>query len=299
MNNVLGGYIYPPSYFGGTGPDGLAPWDLFRVGLRAEGGFLGSGYLEGWYALNLNGPGGAWSVAAAYGPRRAWRAGAELGQELDGRWRLAAFAEYLPEQGRLRLGYEPLDGTLRAGAETEGRGYALRAAAALGGDFGSVSLDARAALALEPFELRLRGFAGWASAGAPEGERFSLGSRNFLRGYPSDAWVADAVGVANLELAWTSAHGTPVYETALLRPESWAFVDLGYAPDAGVVPGLGLGGGVEAQIFGFLPVNVGLDVAYGPALGSWQVGLRGRVWPQPFRSNAWRSALSERSGSSW
>ncbi|WP_456410363.1 patatin-like phospholipase family protein [Oceanithermus sp.] len=294
---VLG--FYPPSYFGGTGPDGLTPWSLFRAGLRAEGGFLGFGYLEGWYALNLNGSGGAWSAAAAYGPRRTWRVGAELGQELDGRWWLAAFAEYLPEWGRLRLGYEPLDGTLRTSAAAEGRGYALRAAGALGSDFGSVSFDARTVLALEPFELRLRGFAGWASAGAPEGERFSLGSRNFLRGYPSDAWVADAVGVANLELAWTSAHGTPVYETALLRPEAWAFVDLGYAPDVGVVSGLGLGGGVEAEIFGFLPVDVGLDVGYGPALGSWQLGLRGRVWPQPFSWNAWRSAFSERSGSSW
>ena len=278
--------LAPPSYLSGRHPDATPALSLFKLGARASGGALGRGHVEAWYATNLEGAGGAAGISAAWNPRPDWLLGIALARDVEGRWSVEPSLRYdgLPET-ELGLRLDPIRGRLRLEAAWRRRGaYALSGGYTRGWTptFDAIDLDARARWPLgRVWELRGRAYAAVAGAGAPQDALFSLGARSLLRGYPSDAWIAPAVEVLNLELAWMPPHGLPVLETALVRPSLWSFVDAGAAPARfpGVAVGLGVGAGVEAQLFGFLPVQGGLDLAYGLRGGRWRLGFRGRIWP--------------------
>lgn len=275
----------PTSYLDGLHPDATPPLSLFRLGARATGGPLRRGFLEVGYATNLEGPGGAWSLAGGWDPAVGWLWGASLGRSLQGDWRAGAYAGYAWPAAEARLHLDPLRRRVRLEARGWREGaWAWRAGytQGLAPAYGAADLDLRGRWVLDRgWELRARGFGGLMDANAPSDELFSLGARSLLRGYPSDAWTAPAVAVANLELAWSPVHGAPVLETALVRPSFWGFVDAGMAPArfAGAALGLGAGVGVRAQLFGFLPVQGGVDLAYGLRGGGWALGFRGRIWP--------------------
>ncbi len=278
--------LAPPSYLSGRHPDATPALSLFKLGARASGGALGRGHVEAWYATNLEGAGGAAGVSAAWNPRPDWLLGIALARDVKGRWSVEPSLRYdgLPET-ELGLRLDPIRGRMRLEAAWRRRGaYALSGGYTRGWTptFDAIDLDARTRWPLgRGWELRGRAYAAVAGAGAPQDALFSLGARSLLRGYPSDAWIAPAVGVLNLELAWTPPHGSPVLETALVKPSFWGFVDAGAAPARfpGAAVGLGVGAGVEAQLFGFLPVQGGLDLAYGLRGGRWGLGFRGRIWP--------------------
>ena len=278
--------LAPASYLSGRHPDATPALSLFKLGARAGGGPLRRGHLEAWYATNLEGAGGAVGVSAAWNPLPDWLLGIALARDVGGRWSVEPSLRYDGLPGaEVGLRLDPIRSRLRLEAAWRRRGaYALSGGYTRGWApvFDAVDLDARVRRPLGwGLELRGRAYLAATGAGAPQDALFSLGARSLLRGYPSDAWTAPAVGVLNLELAWTPPHGSPVLETALVKPSFWGFVDAGAAPARfpGAAVGLGVGAGVEAQLFGFLPVQGGFDLAYGLRGGGWGLGFRGRLWP--------------------
>ncbi len=185
---VLG--LFPASYFEGLHPDPTPPQSLFKLGMRATGGPLRRGFVEAWYATNLEGPGGAWSLAAAWNPAGELLLGVRAERDLAGAWRFAPFADYRWEEAAVRLELRWPQARARVEARFEREGaFALRAGftQGLASAFTAADIDLRGRLPLQRgWELRGRVFAAWAGAGAPADARYSLGGRALLRGYATD-----------------------------------------------------------------------------------------------------------------
>jgi NTE family protein len=267
-----------------------------RFGVDLRDGPLGRASVGVGYAFSLTGGSDAVTM------RASWRATYALEPFVD-----AQFDGANGGIGRLglRVHVDPgwsFEGALRVPGpvvETAAgwRGTGLwadgGAVLGLGPEWGRGHAEVRAAIA--PFSpspepiltLRARLLGGAATSETPPGERFSVGPATGLRTLPPDAYAATRLVTGSLELALRLHASQPVFETALVTPSLWVFVDgavFESTTGSGSAWGTGVGVGVEGALFGFVPFDVGIDVGYGLPTRSWRAAVRaGPSFPAPWR----------------
>lgn len=265
-----------------------APSDVagrLRVGLDLRDGVLGRGSLGASYGRSISGGSDALELRAGYRlsyPLTLYGRGELVFNEgwdtrFGVRW-LAA--PDLTLDAAYRWPLEALDASLR----WRPRGVWVEAigSAALSGAWSRYALDLRTALTVDDLrwsalELRGRVFVGTTGgADVPEAQRFSVGPATGLRGVRPDAWSADAVLVANIDLAYRLRERQALIEVALIEPWVWTFVDAARFAHAGETVSawsLGAGAGLEGSLFGFVPFALGIEVGHSPSVQSWYLGL--------------------------
>ncbi len=267
-----------------------------RFGVDLRDGPLGRASAGVGYALSLDGESDAVTI------RASWRATYALEPFAD-----AQFDGAGGSLGRvgLRVRADPgwsFEGALRVpgpvietAAGWRGTGLWADAGAVLGlaPEWGRGHAEIRAAIA--PFSpspepvltLRARLLGGAATSETPAEERFSVGPATGLRALPPDAYLATRLVTGSLELALRLHASQPLFETALVTPSVWVFVDgalFESADGPASAWGTGAGVGVEGALFGFVPFDVGIDLGYGLPLRSWRVAVRASPsFPAPWR----------------
>lgn len=279
--------VGPGDYLDGITPSAVPPRSVARLGVDVGGGFLGAWRVGVSYGRSLLLQGDTLKLRLRWRPRYEVAAEAQITKDLDERWQAQAGIEVSPQEGVWLGALVRVPGPmLQLRGRGEGIGYRLELSATQPLDFGftRLALDLRGAVATGDITVRGRGFVGLATAGAPPQERPSLGSRTVLRGYLPDQWVSPLVVVTNVELVYTPLSGVPALEAVTLSPALWLFGDLGYAPDVGLAPALGVGVGVRGTVFGFLPFDLGVDLGYGLRGGDVRLALRpAYFYPEPWR----------------
>lgn len=259
--------------------------DRLRFGVDLRDGFLGRGSVGASYGRSLTGGSDALELRAGYRlsyPLAVYGRGEIVFDSgWDARFGVRWFVTSDLELGAAyRVPADAIEASLRW--RPRGVWVDADAAAALDGDWARYALDVRAAVTSDApfwsaFALRGRVFAG-ATAGpeVPELERFSVGPAVGLRGVRPDAWSADALVVANLDLAYRLVERQAVVELALIEPWAWVFADGARFTSGGEATtawSLGVGAGLEGSLFGFVPFSFGVDVGHSPSAGSWYLGL--------------------------
>ena len=276
----------PADYLDGITPAGALPRSVARLGMTVGGGFLDTWQVGVSYGRSLL-PGDTLELRLRWRPRFELAGEARLHKDLHDRWRVEAGVEVAPQEGVwLRAAVAVPEPTLYLTGRSEGLGYRLELGAAQPLDFSftRLHLDLRGALAHGDVTVRGRAFVGFAGTAAPLAERISLGSRTVLRGYLPDQWVSPLAVVTNLELVYTPLAGVPALEVVTLSPALWLFGDLGYAPEVGLAPSLGVGVGLSGAFFGFLPFDLGVDLGFGLNTGDVRLTLRPAFfYPAPWR----------------
>ena len=189
------------------------------------------------------------------------------------------------------------DPALEAAAAWRGEGFWFDAAAAhgLGAGWTRAHVEARGAVALAisdapvvtGIEARARLLVGVATAGLPASERFSVGPATGLRTLRPDAFSAERLASASLEVALPLGGAQAIVDAALVTPSAWIFVDGAWASGGDAPPfawGAGAGAGLKGTLLGFVPFDVGLDAGYGAPTGTWRMALRaGAAYPVAWR----------------
>lgn len=269
-------------------PADAPPGSRLRFGVDLRDGPLGRASVGASYAVSVTGGSDALAL------RASWRATYALEPFVRADW---AFAGGLTGRVGLRWRADPgWSGTLalrlpdpavEASAAWRGTGVWVDAAAAYGTATGWTRAHAEvrgaAALAASGLEARGRLLLGAATPGVPAAERFSVGPATGLRTLPPDAFGAERIASASLEVALPLGGPQALVDAALVTPSAWAFVDGAWASGGDAPPfawGAGVGAGVAGTLFGFVPFDVGLDVGYGAPTGTWRVALRaGAAYP--------------------
>lgn len=276
----------PADYLDGITPASALPRSVARLGMTVGGGLMGGWQVGVSYGRSLL-SGDILDLRLRWRPRFELAGEARLHKDLNDRWRVEAGVGLSPQEGVwLGAAVAVPEPTLYLTGRSEGVGYRLELGAAqpLDLSFTRLHLDLRGAVAQDQVTVRGRAFAGFASAAAPLAERISLGSRTVLRGYLPDQWVSPLAVVTNLELVYTPLAGVPALEVVTLSPALWLFGDLGYAPEVGLAPSVGVGIGLSGTFFGFLPFDLGVDLGFGLSTGDVRLTLRPAFfYPAPWR----------------
>ena len=271
-------------------PAAAPPGSRLRFGVDLRDGPLGRASVGASYAASVTG--GSDAVAL----RAAWRATYALEPFVRADWELAGgVTSRIGLRWRADPGWSGdlalrlPDPAIETTAAWRGEGVWLDAAVAhgFGAGWTRAHAEVRGAVAAAGLEARARLLVGAATGGLPTAERFSVGPATGLRTLPPDAFGAERLASASLELALPIAGAQAVIDAALVTPSAWAFVDAAWA-DGGDAPpfawGAGLGAGVAGTLFGFVPFDVGLDAGYGAPTGTWRVALRaGAAYPTAWR----------------
>lgn len=261
--------LAPSSYDAGTLPGSLGVFSTLGIGLDVGGGALGRFTIGAGYVNNLDSPVDApfvrvtyaaqpFSLTASYDPARravgaAWRLEATLeNSSLSLNANLDATAFSISGSSAFNLGALTLSPRV---ALRFGYAPSLRVEASLAARFD-----------LEPVFFRARALIGLGSGGAAG---FSLGYNSLLRAYPLDYAISPQAMILNVELGYRFNLGN-LAGLLSADPELRVFADLGLSLDINRSEGrwlwdLGLGINVPGRWFGFLPFNLGADVAAGPA----------------------------------
>lgn len=273
-------------------PAPVPPGSRLRFGVDLRDGPLGRAAVGASYAVSVAGGSDALSV------RAAWRATYALEPFVRADWELAGgVAARIGVRWRVDPGWsgdlalrlpEP---ALEATAAWRGAGVWFDAAAAtgLGAGWARAHAEVRGAAGLAPagVEARARLLVGAATPGLPASERFSVGPATGLRTLPPDAFGAERLASASLELALPLAGAQAVVDAALVTPSAWVFLDGAWVGGADAPPfvwGTGVGVGLKGTLLGFIPFDVGLDAGYGAPTGTWRAALRaGAAYPVAWR----------------
>ena len=266
-----------------------------RVGIGLRDGPLGRGGIAVGYARSLTGGDDAFRAEAHY--RVSARLSADLRADLDlGDTPAWIFTPTLRVQATpawsLSAGARWGDGreALTLGARYDAPGWLIEGG--VSGFPGSdawwrAHAEARRAVALggPTWTLRTRALLGGSGGALPAEERFSVGPATGVRGLTADAYLTPTLAVGSLEVARALSGTLQVLDAALVNPSAWAFVDATAFDDEGatrITASVGVGAGVSANLFGIVPLGLGVDVAYAPMEGTWRLGWRvGPTLPSP------------------
>jgi hypothetical protein len=109
-----------------------------------------------------------------------------------------------------------------------------------------------------PWFTRARGLLGYSS----NTQGFALGSSSLLRAYPEAYLTRPSVLIANLEFGYRFDIPN-LGGIASLEPELRVFTDFGWDFNSSTLFDAGFGLNLPGRWFGFLPFNLGIDLAFG------------------------------------
>ncbi len=109
-----------------------------------------------------------------------------------------------------------------------------------------------------PWFTRARGLLGYSS----NAQGFALGSSSLLRAYPEAYLVRPSVLIANLEFGYRFRIPS-LAGIASLEPEIRVFTDFAWDFNSSYLLDFGVGINLPGRWFGFLPFNLGIDLAFG------------------------------------
>jgi NTE family protein len=262
-----------------------------RLGVDLRDGPLGPGSIGVSYARSIEGGSDALELRAGLRLGADADAFARVGIEFEGVNTFSFGVRYRPSTNwTVELAARMPTSALDAAVRLRGTGLWLDLDGTLAADgWWRTHATARGALALGSSGLVLRGhlLAGTSAEATPVEERFSVGPATLLRGLAPDSWVSPWVASGGVELALQFATSQQILDVMRVLPWAWVFVDGALFEAEGEASQsftAGVGVGVDANLFGFLPFAAGLDVGYGITTGDWRVDLRfGPNYPEAQR----------------
>jgi NTE family protein len=270
-------------------PSPVPAGSRLRFGVDVRDGPLGRGSAGVGYARSVAGLGDAVEFRVGYRLSYGWavfaRSELELAPRPAGQGDHRAGVRWFATPGlTLEASGRWPAATLEATARWRGDGFWLDAEAVWGlaGSWGRGHLDARVAVGpaapgWSAWTVNGRALVGVAGAATPPSERFSVGPATGLRGVPADAWTTTSLTVLSLELERRLSDTQRVEDAALVTPSAWVFADRAWFDDAGSLQArlsVGAGAGLDVMLFGFVPVQLRVDLGYGVDHGTWRIDAR-------------------------
>jgi NTE family protein len=282
---VGGGGGLAPERTGEFGPVG----SRFRFGVDLRHGPLGAASVGASYARSLDGLHGAVQLRASYAPVYGLETFTVHDIDLAGGWSgragvRASLSARLTVEAALRLPGPVLEA---AGGYHAPHVWLDATVAHAWDGWSRTSLHARTALGLrdpawDAYTLRLRAYGALASSGTPPHEALVIGP-HLVRGTRSADRPSYALLVGSVEVDARLSPPTAVANVALIAPHLRVFVE-GAWHDHGPLVALGGGLALDGSLFGFVPIHLDLEVAYGLTTRSVGVSFRRAVsYPEPWR----------------
>jgi NTE family protein len=254
----------PNAFEWGTRPGAPNAWGSLGLGLEATGGALGNFGIAGGYVKLLNAPESSgyarleyrfssqWRLYGSFDPARRptgapWELGLEFHQPNFG-------LKFLLDSQAIGL-----TGTARAQLDD------FKFSSSLELRFGenlNPRIETQIAFKWQilgtPWFTRARGLFGYSS----NTQGFALGSSSLLRAYPESYLIRSSVLITNLEFGYLFQIPS-LAGIASLAPEIRIFTDFAWDFNSSYLLDVGLGLNLPGRWFGFLPFNLGIDLAFG------------------------------------
>ncbi len=256
--------LAPSAFDWGTRVDAPSAWGSLGLGLEATGGILGNFGIAGGYVKLLNAPESSGyarleyrfsSNLRVYGTFDPARRPTNTSWELGLEYRDADFGV------KLSLDSQAIGLTATARAEFSDFKFSSSLEFRFGENL-SPRIESQIAFKWQilgsPWFTRARALIGY-SSNTPG---FALGSSSLLRAYPEAYLTRPSVLIANLEFGYRFQIPN-VLGIASLAPEIRIFTDFGWDFNSSSLFDAGIGLNLPGRWFGFLPFNLGLDLAFG------------------------------------
>jgi NTE family protein len=254
----------PSAFDWGTRVGAPSAWGSLGLGLEATSGILGNFGIAGGYVKLLNAPENSGYARLEY----RFSSNLRIAGSFDpGRRPTGAPWE-------LGLEFRETDFGVRLSLDSQAIGLTGTAQAQLGDFKFSTSLELRFGENLNPriesqiaFKWQILGSPWFTRARALIGyssntQGFALGSSGLLRAYPEAYLIRSSVLIANLEFGYRFQIPN-VLGIASLEPEIRIFTDFGWDFNSSYLFDAGIGINLPGRWFGFLPFNLGMDLAFG------------------------------------
>ncbi len=254
----------PSAFDWGTRVGAPSAWGSLGLGLEATGGALGNFGIAGGYVKLLNAP-----ESSGYA-RLEYRFSSNL----------RVYGSFDPARRptntswELGLEFRESDFGVKLSLDSQAIGLTGTTRAQLGDFKFSSSLELRFGENLNPRVESQIAFK-WQILGSPWFTRaralisysnntqgFALGSSSLLRAYPEAYLTRPSVLIANLEFGYRFQIPN-VLGIASLEPEIRIFSDFGWDFNSSYLFDAGIGLNLPGRWFGFLPFNLGIDLAFG------------------------------------
>jgi predicted acylesterase/phospholipase RssA len=254
----------PSAFDWGTRVGAPSAWGSLGLGLEATGGVLGNFGIAAGYVKLLNAP-----ESSGY---------AKLEYRFSSNLRV--YGSFDPARRpantswELGLEFQDSDFGVKLSLDSQAIGLTGTARTQLGDFKFSSSLELRFGENLNPriesqiaFKWQILGSPWFTRARALIGyasntQGFALGSSSLLRAYPEAYLTRPSVLIANLEFGYRFQIPN-LAGIASLEPEIRIFTDFGWDFNSSYLFDAGIGLNLPGRWFGFLPFNLGIDLAFG------------------------------------
>ncbi len=256
--------LAPSAFDWGTRVGAPSAWGSLGLGLEATGGILGNFGIAGGYVKLLNAPESSGYAKLEYrfsSNLRIYGSFDPARRPTNTSWELGL--EFRESDFGVRLSLDSqaigLTGTVRATVQD------FKFSSSLEFRFGenlNPRIESQIAFKWQilgtPWFTRARALIGYSS----NSQGFALGSSSLLRAYPEAYLTRPNVLIANLEFGYRFQIPN-VLGIASLEPEIRIFTDFGWDFNSSTLFDAGIGVNLPGRWFGFLPFNLGLDLAFG------------------------------------
>lgn len=254
----------PNAFEWGTRTDAPSAWGSLGLGLEATGGVLGNFGLAGGYVKLLNAPESSGYARLEYrfsSETRVYGMFDPARRPTGTPWEFGLEFRNLNFGARLSLDSQAVALTGTARAQLDDFKFSSSLEFRFGQNF-NPRIETKIALEWQilgtPWFTRARGLLGYAS----NTQGFALGSSSLLRAYPEAYLTRSSVLIANLEFGYRFQIPN-LAGIASLEPELRVFTDFGWDFNSSTLFDAGIGINLPGRWFGFLPFNLGLDLAFG------------------------------------
>jgi NTE family protein len=254
----------PSAFDWGTRVGAPNAWGSLGLGLEATGGVLGNFGIAGGYVKLLNIPESSGYTKLEYrfsSNLRVYGIFDPARRPMNTSWELGL--EFHNSDFGVRLSVDSqaigLTGTARAQSQD------FKFSSSLEFRFGenlNPRIESQIAFKWQilgtPWFTRARALIGYSS----NTQGFALGSSSLLRAYPESYLTRPSVLIANLEFGYRFQIPN-LAGIASLEPEIRIFTDFGWDFNSSTLFDAGIGLNLPGRWFGFLPFNLGMDLAFG------------------------------------
>jgi NTE family protein len=254
----------PSAFDWGTRVGAPSAWGSLGLGLEATGGILGNFGIAGGYVKLLNAPESSGHAKLEY----RFSSNVRIAGSFDPARRP------IGAPWELGLEFRNSDFGVKLSLDSQAIGLTGTARAQLNDFEFSTTLELRFGENLNPriesqiaFKWQILGSPWFTRARALIGytsntQGFALGSSSLLRAYPESYLTRPSVLIANLEFGYRFQIPN-LAGIASLEPEIRIFTDFGWDFNSSYLFDAGIGLNLPGRWFGFLPFNLGMDLAVG------------------------------------
>ncbi len=254
----------PSAFDWGTRTGAPSAWGSLGLGLEATGGALGNFGIAGGYVKLLNAPESSGYTKLEYrfsSETRVYGSFDPARRPTGTPWELGL--EYRDADFGVKLSLDSQAIGLTATARVEIQDFKFSSSLELRfGENLNPRIESQIAFKWQilgsPWFTRARAVIGYSS----HTPGFALGSSSLLRAYPEAYLTRPNVLIANLEFGYRFQIPN-VLGIASLEPEIRIFTDFGWDFNSSYLFDAGIGLNLPGRWFGFLPFNLGIDLAFG------------------------------------